>query len=235
MVIEVDQPAELAEEGGVDRLLPPLVHCGSEGGPRRRRGAFEQLGDERLQADVELRQLGGREALALRHPRVEERRDFRGERAAAPVLLGGLEHGKDAPGRHDGERTQEELALAVLRPREPLFRPVGPLRRRLASAGDRGERARAEELRRVPGRERERIVPNTARIGEQGDEAFEQLFVLELFGVDPVAVLGQQLRQRSCLDEPVLFVTWHRLVCTRNAVVSRVPRPGQAVPVGLLL
>ena len=105
----------------------------------------------------------------------------------------------------------------------------------LASGGDRGERARAEELRRVPSRERERIVSNAARIGEQGDEAFEQLFVLEFFGVDPVAVLGQQLRQRLCLDEPVLFVTWHRLVCTRNAVVSRVPRPGQAVPVRLLL
>ena len=104
MVVDLDEPPELAEEAGVDRLLPPLIEGGREGGPRRRGGTLEQLAYERLQADVERREVGGLQALALCDPLVEERRDGLGERAATPALLGRLEHGQHGLARHHCER-----------------------------------------------------------------------------------------------------------------------------------
>ena len=234
--------AELAEEGGVRPTAAAT-------GPWRERGpvlvtvvgAFEQLGDERLQADVELRQLGGREALALRHPRVEERARHprragcRSSPARRPRARQGCSWSarrRAHAGGAGARRTPPARTASLPRSAHAAggLRPAAIWRRACA--------ARARSFDAVSGAaRRERLVDPETRPGFESQETmrrrFEQLLRprAALAGVDPVAVLGRRLRQRLLprRARPLRDVASPRLYSKRGGVASPPSGSGGAV------
>ena len=187
----IDDPPELTEEVDVDRLASATARAAGRRAAfvvvaGRRRAARRRAAADRASSRSKSA------AVKVARPRATRASRKRGDgsRASGLPLQSSSAAASTAamtfPSR-DGERAEEQLPLAVLRPLGTASRALRPVR---AAAAGRPRSPRA--FRRAgyfePSRSatvRERLVVDALGIGEQLDEPGERLVVLELVGVEP--------------------------------------------------